>query len=282
MQPEWIETFLDLVETRSFNQTADRLGLTQSTVSARMAALEKRVGRRLFRRSRAGTALTTAGLTFEPHAREMRHLWTEALRTTLAAGNTALAMRVGLQIDLAGPRIGAWVTSFRELFPEAAFYIELDYSTQMCTDLLAGNLDLAVMFTPRPLPDLHFESIGEVRYRLVSSLGPQFADIDPARYIRGAYSAAFSRQHQRLLPQYDQAPLSCGQSSAVVGLLTALGGAGFVLEDEARMLVENHGFAHVKDAPGIAQTIYTAVHLRHRHSHASRRLISVIRNTLVP
>ncbi len=33
MQIELIETFLDLMETGSFNRTADRLGVTQSTVS---------------------------------------------------------------------------------------------------------------------------------------------------------------------------------------------------------------------------------------------------------
>ncbi len=280
MHPELIETFLDLAETRSFNQTAERLGLTQSTVSARVAALEKRVGRRLFSRSRAGTSLTTAGLSFEPHARDLRHAWTEAMRASRDAGNTALSMRIGLQMDLAGPRIGGWVTRFQQLLPEAAFYIELDYSNQMCSDLLAGHLDLAVMFTPRPLPDLHFESIGEVRYRLVSSEGPRRADITPARYIRGEFSAAFDKRHQQLLPHLSAAPLASGQSAAVVGLLTALGGAGFVLEDEAQALIISHGFQLVEDVPTIPQTVYTAIHIRHRHSHASRRLISIIRSQL--
>ena len=61
MQTELIETFLDLCETRSFNRTAERLGIMQSTVSGRIRALEAAVGRRLFTRSRAGTELTTEG-----------------------------------------------------------------------------------------------------------------------------------------------------------------------------------------------------------------------------
>ena len=55
MQIELIETFLDLCETRSFNRTADRLNLNQSTVSARINTLEAVLGKRLFTRSRAGT-----------------------------------------------------------------------------------------------------------------------------------------------------------------------------------------------------------------------------------
>ena len=38
MQLELIETFLDLCDTKSFNRTADKLGVTQSTVSGRVRA----------------------------------------------------------------------------------------------------------------------------------------------------------------------------------------------------------------------------------------------------
>ncbi len=280
MQTELIETFLDLVETRSFNRTADRLGLTQSTVSARIAALEKHVGRKLFARSRAGTSLTTAGLAFEPHARGVRHAWTEALRATRHTGDTALSMRIGLQMDLAGPQIGRWVTSFRQLLPDTAFYLELDYSNQMCADLMSGELDFAVLFSPRTWPDLHFESVGEVLYRLVSSECFRRADIVGQRYVRGSFSPAFEQQHARLFPELCDAPLACGQSAAIVGLLEALGGAAFVLEEEASHLIGRGGFQFVRDAPAIPQTIYAATHLRHRHAHAYRRLISIVRGHL--
>ena len=61
MNRQLLLTYMDVLETRNFNRTAERLGIMQSTVSARIAALEKSVGRRLFTRSRAGTDLTTAG-----------------------------------------------------------------------------------------------------------------------------------------------------------------------------------------------------------------------------
>jgi DNA-binding transcriptional LysR family regulator len=80
MQIDLLDTFLDLAETRSFHRTAEKLGITQSTVSARVAALEQAVGSRLFDRSRAGTDLTPEGRRFEPHARALRHEWNEAKR----------------------------------------------------------------------------------------------------------------------------------------------------------------------------------------------------------
>jgi DNA-binding transcriptional LysR family regulator len=66
-----------------------------------------------------------------------------------------------MQNDLAASHIGEWVSQFAQALPDTAFYVELDYSAQMSQDLLVGELDLAVLFTPRHLPDLHFEMVAE-------------------------------------------------------------------------------------------------------------------------
>jgi DNA-binding transcriptional LysR family regulator len=102
MNIEQIETFLDLCDTRSFNKTADRLGVTQSTISGRVRALENALSCRLLERSRAGTDLTTEGLRFEPHARAMRLAWRDGLQDARGAGSAARTARIGIQHDLSG------------------------------------------------------------------------------------------------------------------------------------------------------------------------------------
>ena len=160
MQIELIETFLDLCETRSFNQTAERLGVTQSTISGRIKALEKAIGRPLFTRSRAGTALTTEGLRFEPHARSLRHSWITALNATRDSGIAGVTMRIGLQHDLVGMAISALIGQFRAALPDTVFFFEADYSAQMCADLVTGAQDVAVLYTPKIHPDLYFQTLG--------------------------------------------------------------------------------------------------------------------------
>lgn len=281
MQPELLETFLDLIETRSFNRTADRLGLTQSTVSGRVAALEAALGVRLFSRSRAGTDLTTEGLKFESHARALRHGWAEARRAVDPSGTAALSLRIGIQNDLAAGRIGDWVSEFRRALPDVAFYVEPDYSNQMCSDLAKGVLDFAVLFTPHALPDLHFTTLGEARYLLVSSDTDRRAGLKADRYIRANYAPAFDCHHRQLLPEMMAAPLACGQNAAVAGLLTSLGGAAFVLEDTGRQLVFAGGFRLVTDVPPILQPVQAATHLRHRTSPLHRRLLRIVQRHFV-
>lgn len=273
MQIDLLDTFLDLVETRSFNRTAERLGVTQSTVSGRVAALEQAIGARLFDRSRAGTDLTTAGLRFEPHARALRHTWTEGRRAVAQSG--AAALRIGIQHDLAADQMAEWVQAFRQTLPEQVFYIECDYSPQMCIDVERGALDFAVLYTPYPHPDLHFRSTGEMRYVLVSSDGDSRASLRADRYVRGSYAPAFDTAHGLALPEMAGAGVGSGANVAVAGLLTTLGGAGFVLEQTARQLA-TQGFHRVSDVEPIIQPIYAAVHMRHRSDPVHRRLAAIV------
>lgn len=280
MQIELIETFLDLAETRSFRRTAERLGLTQSTVSTRVQALEAALGRRLFLRSRAGTELTTDGLKFEPHARALRRTWAETLRAMAPTGEAAVNLRIGMQHDLAGSHIGDWVSEFRQALPQAGFYLELDYSAQICADLVTGTMDVGVLFSPRALPDLHFESLGALRYRLVSTGAARRADLRPDTHIRAEFSPAFDLMARQALPELAETPLATGQNAAVEGLLAALGGSAFVREDSARAMVAEGRARIVTDVRPIDQPVYGAVHLRNRTAHLHRRLLGIVRHNL--
>ena len=277
MQIELVETFLDLAATRSFRRSAERLGVTQSTVSARVQVLETALGRRLFTRSRAGTELTTEGLKFEPHARALRRAWAETLRAMQPSGDAALGLRIGMQHDLAVTHIGDWVSEFRRALPQTAFYVELDYSAQISADLVTGALDLGVIYTPRALPDLHFESMGVLRYRLVSTETDRRAGLAPEHHIRAEYSPAFDLMARQLVPELSEAPLATGQNAAVAGLLAALGGSAFVLEETAAEMARDGRAQVVADVAAVDQPVYAALHLRNRASHMHRRLLAIVR-----
>jgi DNA-binding transcriptional LysR family regulator len=280
MQIELLDTFLDLVETRSFHRTAERLQITQSSVSARVQTLEAAVGSRLFTRSRAGTDLTTEGKRFETHARSLRHEWNEAKRRIQVPHQAAHLVRIGIQNDLAAQHIGEWVSAFRRAFPDTAFYIEPDYSNQMCADLLTGILDFAVMFAPKPHPDLHFESVGDVAYHMVSADTDRLAEVRAETFIFAHFSPAFEAMHRQVTPDLVGAPISVGQSASVVSLLQAMGGAGYVLETAAKDLVDSGRFRLVVDAPVLRQPVYAAMHLSHRISPLHHRLRRILRRRL--
>ncbi len=280
MNIEQIETFLDLCDTRSFNKTAERLGVTQSTISGRVRALETSLNCRLLERSRAGTDLTTAGLRFEPHARAMRLAWRDGVQNTRGSGSAARTARIGFQHDLLGDSVADWVTVLQGAMPQTALYVEADYSTQMCIDVANDAWDLAIIYTPKPQPDLHFETLGEIDYVMVSTEADDIADVRADTYILANFSPAFSATHAALLPSLSVGAVSSGQNAVVRGLLTAFGGSTYVLHKTALEL-ERSGLARpVSRAPVIAQPVYACVHLRNRHRGPYRRALRALRSHL--
>ncbi|WP_347311878.1 LysR family transcriptional regulator [Defluviimonas sp. SAOS-178_SWC] len=281
MQIELIETFLDLCDTRSFNRTADRMGVTQSTISGRIRTLEKTLGHRLFIRSRAGTELTTEGLRFAPHARSLLHGWTEARH---AMGDTAgaVTMRIGIQHDLVNLHFSELIGDFRAAMPDTAFFFEADYSAQMCSDLTTGIEDFAILFSPRYHPDLYFETIGEIAYLMVSTETDRLAEVRRETYILPHFSDAIAPLHAALHPRLATASLSIGQNAAMVALLGSLGGTAYVLRQSADELVGAGTCRLVSGAPPIPQPIFAGIHIRNRHRSAHRRLLGILRTRFGP
>lgn len=277
MQIDQIDTFLDLCDTRSFNRTAERMGVTQSTVSGRISALERLVGARLFRRSRAGTDLTTAGLRLEPHARALRLAWVSARAAVAQSGEAATTIRIGIQHDLMEDHLAGWLAALREALPGSGFYVEADYSLQMCRDVESGALDLGIHYSPKPQADLHFETLGEVRYAMVSTVTDHLAAVKAQSYILPNYSPAFAQTHSALLPGLSAGSLSSGQAAALKGLLTALGGTTYLPQRMAGAMVAAGQARAVADAPVIRQPVFAAVHLRQRHRAVFRRMIAILR-----
>ncbi|MFN0113653.1 MAG: LysR family transcriptional regulator [Paracoccaceae bacterium] len=277
MQTDMIETFLDLWDTRHFRRTAERLGVTQSTVSGRLRALETLLGQPLFVRSRAGVGPTTAGMRFEPHARSLRRGWTEALHAVRQPGAEAMTLRIGIQHDLAADYIGDWLRLFRETLPGTGFYFEADYSTQMCTDIVAGNLDLGLIYSPRPHPDIYAEPLGDVTYRMVSTETDRLDRVRPETYLLPNYAPAFAETHAALHPALGAAPVSSGLNAAIAGLIARTGGTSYVLAETAEAMTRAGTCAYVADAPPIGQPVFAAVHVRDRHRPMHLRLLRLLR-----
>lgn len=74
MDTESLKTFVTLAEYRNFSRTADALFVAQSTVTNRIAELEREVGRQLFARNKRRVTLTGEGEIYLTYARRMLEL----------------------------------------------------------------------------------------------------------------------------------------------------------------------------------------------------------------
>src|ERR1044072_6932205 len=90
-----LRIFAAVARTGSMSKAASELGTVQSNVTARIRALEERLGVELFERSNRGATLTAAGLRLRPYADRVAGLLEDARRAAAGAGHPAGALPLG-------------------------------------------------------------------------------------------------------------------------------------------------------------------------------------------
>src|ERR1700753_22291 len=65
-----LRTFLEIAKWKSFSRAAEKLRITQPSISAQVRSLETYMGHRLFERGGGKVTLTAAGRVFEPFAED--------------------------------------------------------------------------------------------------------------------------------------------------------------------------------------------------------------------
>jgi len=260
MNIEQLETFLDLLETRNFNQTADRLGLAQSTISARIRALEKSLDTTLFETGRQGATPTQSGLRFEEHARLLLASWYQARRDMSTVSGDNAPLRISGQLSLLRTILVNWVSQLQAI---EAIDVQADYSNQIIRDLLTGSLDIGLLYAPRYLPDLVVRHVCDEPFFMVSSCAQVLSEVKVEEYINTGYTDFFSRTHVELLPHLSFSRLNVGNEELAVELLHRKGGSLYLPATLARSVCSaNSDLNMVESAPVISQPIYSTVHLR--------------------
>jgi DNA-binding transcriptional LysR family regulator len=277
MQLDTIDTFLDLLETGSFGRTAERLGVTQSTVSDRIRSLETAVGSALFVRGRAGAQPNAAGLRFASHARSMKLSWTLAQQELGRLERFSGVLRIAAQVSLIDPLLFQWAAQLRAAMPNISLHVEADHSPQIITDMMAGMTDIGVVYTPRYLPEIIYEQVFVERFDLVSSSASHLESVDRQSYIRVGYSPAFEAAHSELLPALSLGPLSVGLAMLAVEFLKKHGGSAYLPRAATEELLGTGEFRLVTDGPPISQPVFAAFHIRKKHDAALRKALSILR-----
>src|ERR1700732_1811705 len=98
---ELLRAFVAVADCGGFHRAAERLNLTQSTVSQHVNRLELETERPLFRRTTRSVALTDDGEMLLGDARRLLQL-EEAARLRLAAPRLSGRVRLGVLEQLAG------------------------------------------------------------------------------------------------------------------------------------------------------------------------------------
>jgi LysR family transcriptional regulator, cyn operon transcriptional activator len=176
MELRHLRYFDAVAETLNFTRAAERLHVTQSTLSHQIKQLEDELGTPLFDRGGKQVRLTEAGEVLRSHmtpALEQIDLGLQALR---APGEAITgSIRLGTTPSFNTRMVPLCVATLLNSYPGIAVSVEELAAGQILKRLRSGHLDLAVSYPPAEGSDLWFEALYKEELRLVVGVGHPLA-----------------------------------------------------------------------------------------------------------
>ncbi len=150
-----LRTFIAVAERLHFRQAAERLYVSQPTVSAHVQALEREVGAALFERGRRAVRLTPAGERLLGHARRFVALEDEAMADVRAWRlRFDERLRIAASIFVAAATLPAALRRLLASRPRLQFSLRTAFSQQVVEAVGAGEADVGVSRLPPPGGDV--------------------------------------------------------------------------------------------------------------------------------
>lgn len=142
-----LRAFIAVADAGSMTAAGTTLHLTQAAVSQQIKRLEETFGCRLFERDRRGLTLTNEGERLQGKAKRMLALnddiWSDMVTPTFQGQVT-----LGIPYDLVDAFLPPILKPFALAYPQVEIALTCRNSPRLLEDLVAGDVDLAVVEEP--------------------------------------------------------------------------------------------------------------------------------------
>jgi LysR family transcriptional regulator, cyn operon transcriptional activator len=223
--------FLAVAEAESFSRAADRLGISQPSVSQQMRDLEAGLRVPLFQRRGKRILLTPKGLIFQEHARTvLRQLESFLEELNREPGQLRGALHLGVVPVLNVPLVPHLLGLFTADHPAINVVVEEISSTDIETALEEGRMDVGLGFMTRYSPNLRYERLCIDEFALiVSEAHPwakrrivPFSELHQQRLLQLTDSFVMRRMTDEICRNHQVRPRTVAEISAIETLLRSL------------------------------------------------------------
>lgn len=159
--------FVEVIKANSFRGAAEAIGMPNSTVSRRIAELERRIGLRLLNRTTRRIELTEGGRLYYERCRRIvdeARLAHEEISELV--GNPSGLIRLSMPIDFGVVYLAPLLAEFAERYPHIQFDLDL---TPKRLDLIRDPVDLVIRIGPLPDSQLIARPLGTLQRSLFAS-----------------------------------------------------------------------------------------------------------------
>lgn len=227
MDFEQIKTFIRVIDCGSFIAAASKLGVTQSTVSARIKELELDIGYALFDRHKSGVTLTVQGVRFLPHAQAMMKSLRQARQEVAAAGELGATLAIGGKSGHWVTLLADWVLAFRNAHPEIGIKAVIDTPDGLAHRLRDRSLDVAIVGAMSNRSGFRVERLGYEDIVLMSARPDHTGTAEPD-YIYLDWGADFTAWHAEQFPAFSGSGIHVNHGALGLPMVGKGGGACYL------------------------------------------------------
>jgi DNA-binding transcriptional LysR family regulator len=250
-------TFLEIVESKNLSKAADRLNVTQSTVTMRLNTLEELLGQKLFTRNKSGAEMTYAGFMFQRHAEMMVQIWRQAGQAVSLPAGFAGIFSIGCHQDLWEGTIDRWTAALRHKIPNLALVVWPGDANALTQWLFSGLCDVALTYGLQLKSGIEVTALFKDELVLVSREARSLETIE-ADYVYVDWGEEFRRQHAMAFPNRATPALTFGTGSFALQHILHHGGAGYLPLRTVAPHLHRKTLHLVGDAPRFARQVYQA------------------------
>jgi len=172
--------FIEVVNQQGISRAAEKLQITQQTLSSHMAALEKELGCTLFLR-RPKFRLTAEGELFLEYCRRFVRLDQTMHREFRdLSGEVTGTVRVGISQTRSAVLMPQLVSGFLREYPKVRIHLSECTNDELLSRIGSDALDLIIGDVSEERPDLQVEELYRERMALVIPKAPAFGPLREA------------------------------------------------------------------------------------------------------
>jgi len=252
-----IQTFLAVAETGALSRAADRLNVSQSTVTARLNALEDQIGQPLIHRRRSGAELTPAGFKFQRYAELIGQLWKQAqLETSLPAAISSVC-NIGCHFDLWSGYADALVRMLKQRAPGVAFSVWPGEQTDIDRWLGNGLIEAAFCHAPPQMDGLTHHALRPEKLLMCSTLDVMAAN-DQQAQVYVDFGEAFRRDHAKAFANAATPMATFGSAALALDYLIEYGGTAYLPMRLAEPYLDSGVLKRIPTAPIFSRSVWFA------------------------
>ncbi|WP_240232406.1 LysR family transcriptional regulator [Devosia lacusdianchii] len=278
MTLEQLRIFLEVADQQHITRAAEALNMTQSAVSAAIAALENRHGVKLFDRVGRSIVLNPIGSAFRAEARSVL----DRARSAENALDDLSGLRRGRLSVMASQTIASYwlpqrLVAFRRAYPQVELDLGFTNTNLVADGVQSGRAELGLVEWLVERPTLSTTLLGEDEMVVVVGTRHEWAgrlvvteDLGSTRWVvresGSGTRAAFDGMMQRAGVAHPDIALELPGNEALLGVVEAGLGATLLSRDVARAHIAA-GLLSVVDTPPVRRSFYI---LRHKERHRTR------------